>query len=311
MAEHILCIDGGGSKTAAALCDQRGQAVLLPQGPGCNPQDNPDWAQNLQQVLQTAPHPLAHTVIGMPGFGEVPEIDTQVLQVISAALGPDVTVLNDVALACHAAFPEGGGVLLLAGTGAMAMAKKGGQTWRAGGWGPAVGDEGSAFWTGKRVLAHLSQAADGRRPQDGFSDKMAAHMGISLADMSLLGWVNARGHARSEIAALAKQVDALARANSPQAAEILRAAAAALADQARAVARQAGLPEKFKWACAGSVFKAKTVRQGVAASLGTAPVAGAFETLGGGLRVGAKAADWPLTSRFDAALKSLFEKDKI
>ena len=310
MAEHILCIDGGGSKTAAAICDRSGQAILLPQGQGCNPLDNPAWQQNLIQVIQAVPYPLAHTVIGMPGYGETPETDRKVLRVIDSVLGPDVTVLNDVALACRAAFPDGGGVLVLAGTGAMAMASAGGQTWRAGGWGEAIGDEGSAFWIGKKVLAHLSQVADGRLPRNPFAEKMAAHMGIALTDMSLLDWVNRQRHARSGIAALAKQVDELAQEQTAIAADILLGAARELADQARAVARQAGWPDIFKWACAGSVFNAEIVRNGVEACLGAAPESGVFETLSGGLRLGAEAAGWPLDPSFDAALKSLPKKDK-
>ena len=65
-----------------------------------------------------------------------------------------VRVLPDLELAHAAAFAGGSGVLVLAGTGSVALAQgRDGKLRRAGGWGPLLGDEGSAFWIGKRALA--------------------------------------------------------------------------------------------------------------------------------------------------------------
>jgi N-acetylglucosamine kinase-like BadF-type ATPase len=64
-----------------------------------------------------------------------------------------VTLMSDLELSHRAAFAGGPGVLLLAGTGTAALGRDArGRLRRAGGWGPLLGDEGSAFWLGKEAL---------------------------------------------------------------------------------------------------------------------------------------------------------------
>ena len=65
-------------------------------------------------------------------------------------LAENVTVISDVELAYRNAFGERPGVLILAGTGSIALGKnEAGKIARAGGLGPKCGDEGSGFWIGK------------------------------------------------------------------------------------------------------------------------------------------------------------------
>ena len=64
-----------------------------------------------------------------------------------------VAAVSDVELAHAAAFGGGPGVLILAGTGSIAVAKDRQDRWqRAGGWGQLLGDEGSGFWIGRAAL---------------------------------------------------------------------------------------------------------------------------------------------------------------
>src|SRR5881296_3790023 len=64
-----------------------------------------------------------------------------------------VRVISDAEAAYLGALGERAGVLLLAGTGSMALGRDARGRWaRAGGWGPLLGDEGSAFWIGREWL---------------------------------------------------------------------------------------------------------------------------------------------------------------
>jgi N-acetylglucosamine kinase-like BadF-type ATPase len=64
-----------------------------------------------------------------------------------------VRVISDVEAAYLGALGAGAGILLLAGTGSMALGRDARGRWaRAGGWGPLLGDEGSAFWIGREWL---------------------------------------------------------------------------------------------------------------------------------------------------------------
>jgi N-acetylglucosamine kinase-like BadF-type ATPase len=66
---------------------------------------------------------------------------------------PRVLVISDVEAAYLAALGAEPGVLLLAGTGSIALGRDGSGRWaRAGGLGPLLGDEGSAFSIGRAWL---------------------------------------------------------------------------------------------------------------------------------------------------------------
>ncbi|HET8531560.1 MAG TPA: BadF/BadG/BcrA/BcrD ATPase family protein, partial [Methylomirabilota bacterium] len=66
---------------------------------------------------------------------------------------PRVLVISDVEAAYLGALGPGPGVLLLAGTGSIALARDRNGRWaRAGGLGPLLGDDGSAFSIGRAWL---------------------------------------------------------------------------------------------------------------------------------------------------------------
>lgn len=127
-----------------------------------------------------------------------------------------VRVMGDLELAHRAAFSEGPGVLLIAGTGSAALARGRRGAWaRAGGRGPLLGDEGSGFWIGRRWLEGRPDAealALARRP-----DAVAA------------------------VAALARPLLARAAAGRPAERRVAREAADHLARLARRAAAGAGL----------------------------------------------------------------------
>jgi N-acetylglucosamine kinase-like BadF-type ATPase len=76
---------------------------------------------------------------------------------------PDSTiyVAGDHVIAHRAAFGTSPGVLVISGTGSIAFGRnQNGETARAGGWGPNVSDEGSAFWVGREAVTAALHAFD-------------------------------------------------------------------------------------------------------------------------------------------------------
>jgi N-acetylglucosamine kinase-like BadF-type ATPase len=70
-----------------------------------------------------------------------------------SGLARRVRVISDVEAARDGALGDGPGILLLAGTGSIALGRdRRGRLGRAGGLGPLLGDEGSAFWIGRAWL---------------------------------------------------------------------------------------------------------------------------------------------------------------
>src|SRR5262249_33425771 len=72
-----------------------------------------------------------------------------------------IYVAGDHVIAHRAAFGTSPGVLVISGTGSIAFGRnQAGETARAGGWGPNVSDEGSAFWVGREAVSAALHSYD-------------------------------------------------------------------------------------------------------------------------------------------------------
>ena len=66
---------------------------------------------------------------------------------------------SDVQIAIEGALDGQDGIVVIAGTGSIALSLKEGMLQRCGGWGYQLGDEGSAYWIAKKMLnAFLSRS---------------------------------------------------------------------------------------------------------------------------------------------------------
>lgn len=297
---RVLAVDGGGTKTALAVIDRRGQVLERVTGGGVNPFDQPRWDALLSELLTRLTEPYGAAALALPGYGEAQAV-TERQDAFARRLGVPVAVLNDVDAAQVGAFAGGPGLLILAGTGSMVWGRDGaGQVVRAGGWGELLGDEGSAYWTGRQALSALTHVLDGRAPRAALHDRLLAALREEVPDAPsegdlLLSWLVARRHARSEIAALARRLDGWADAGDPDAVACLTRAAEELARQARA-ARQRLPTLGEAWSVAGSFTRSWTVRHVLKRELGAEHFRQAtLPPLGGAALVAARAAGWPLT----------------
>ena len=84
---------------------------------------------------------------------------------LTEQVGGTIEVCGDEEIALDAAFPGGAGVLVVAGTGSnIAGRTSAGVLVNAGGWGPALGDEGSGYWIGHSALKAALRAYDWGEP---------------------------------------------------------------------------------------------------------------------------------------------------
>src|SRR3954470_10450445 len=158
----FLGIDGGGSKTECALADRSG-VIGRGSAESCKMQrvGKERAAQNLRTAIDgaitSAKAQLGAVVsccIGIAG-----ESEPQTTPFITSVLQPifpraTLTVVGDQVIAHEAAFQGGAGVLVIAGTGSIVYARnEQGRSARIGGWGPAISDEGSGSWIGRRAVA--------------------------------------------------------------------------------------------------------------------------------------------------------------
>jgi N-acetylglucosamine kinase-like BadF-type ATPase len=303
----VLAVDGGGTKTDLAVADRTGAIVFRGSAVSTNPMDNDGWRAELDRLFCSAAPLLprvTHAVFGLPGFGEVVRFDALMLSAAAELFPASHRVMNDVELALAGAFLDGGGVLLLAGTGSMAMTRNAaGDVLRVGGWGEVFGDEGSAFWIGRRALAESSRAFDGRLDATGFARGILTGLGLAAdgGNPALLGWLYGTGHMRSAVAGVARIVDALARSGDPTAAAILARAAVHLGAHMAAILHRANAGPATPWSFAGSVFESRAIRDALAARHG-APVPPRLPPIGGGLWRAARDAGWTTDAAWVATL---------
>ena len=165
---YYLGIDGGGTKTACAVGDESRLLATAIAGPSNIVRvGESETRESLEQAVRQAcaaagitPAEVVRTCIGGSGAAH-PELAAKVRQILAAILPTPIDVVGDMQIALEAAFDTGPGVIVIAGTGSIAYGRDPqGNTLRAGGWGFAIGDEGSAHWIGRAAVSAVLRAAD-------------------------------------------------------------------------------------------------------------------------------------------------------
>ena len=165
---YYLGIDGGGTKTTCAVGDESQLLATATAGPSNvvrvgEAQARESLQQSVGQACAAAgitPAQVAHTCVGGSGAAR-PELAAIVRRALAEILPTPIEVVGDMQIALEAAFDTGAGVVVIAGTGSIAYGRDHqGNTARAGGWGFAIGDEGSAHWIGRAAVSTILRASD-------------------------------------------------------------------------------------------------------------------------------------------------------
>lgn len=165
---YYLGIDGGGSKTTCAVGDESSLLATVTVGASNVTRVGETGAREvLQQAIREAcraagidPQLVLRACVGAAGAGR-PEIAGIVRNIVAEIVLGKIEVVGDMEIALTAAFGTGPGVIVVAGTGSIAFGRDAqGRTARAGGWGFAVSDEGSAHWIGRAAVSAVLRAAD-------------------------------------------------------------------------------------------------------------------------------------------------------
>ncbi|MET7388552.1 N-acetylglucosamine kinase [Streptomyces sp. NPDC005529] len=179
---------------------------------------------------------LAAVSVGAAGAAAAPEAAEELAGRLLAQLPADEVAVTSDAVTAHAgALGARAGVVLAAGTGAVAVGIGDDGTFiRVDGWGPWLGDEGSGAWIGLAGLRVALHAHDGRGV-----DTVLLHEATEVfGDLGRLPAVLSREDNPARVAAsFAPRVGLAAAAGDGAAGEIMHAAATALARSVMAAAR--------------------------------------------------------------------------
>ncbi|MFA0778300.1 MAG: hypothetical protein PVTTEEND_002014, partial [Candidatus Fervidibacter sp.] len=167
----LLGIDGGATKTVATAVNERGEVLAVGTAGGASPLIWGDAAfDNIRSacdaaltIAQTDWEEVAFAFIGMAGADEPGSSSHRFAEMqLRSRLPVPFLVDNDGIIAHAGALAGEDGVVVVAGTGAIAIGIAKGQRVRVDGMGHWFGDEGSAAWITLQALRAAARAQDGR-----------------------------------------------------------------------------------------------------------------------------------------------------
>nr|WP_231127913.1 N-acetylmuramic acid 6-phosphate etherase [Mycobacterium colombiense] len=171
--------------------------------------------------------PVDEVIVGAAGALAAPDAARALGDALLKSLGAQrIAVTSDAVIAHAGALSGEPGVVLIVGTGVVALAiDANGALRSADGWGPWLGDEGGGAWIGAAGLRAALRAHDGRGPATTLLDAARARFGAPET------W-SAQLTGAAAVASFAP--DVLAAEGDAAALAIIRGAAEALAATARA-----------------------------------------------------------------------------
>ncbi len=258
----VIGVDGGATKTVAALVLEDGSVLSVGTAGGANPLvwGNAAFA-NIRSacdaaltIAQTDWEDVSFAFVGMAGVDEPNSSPHKfALSHLQSELPVPFALDNDGIVAHAGALAGRDGIVVVAGTGAIAIGIVNGQRVRVDGMGHWFGDEGSATWIALQGLRAATRAQDGRGEPTKLAEVLPkALMVNSLRDAASL--LASGDLTKFDLAFAAVTVTKVAEEGDKVAQKILQDAASSLAESVIAVAKKLArfdLPVSFT----GGVFR--------------------------------------------------------
>jgi N-acetylglucosamine kinase-like BadF-type ATPase len=252
MSLYVLGVDGGGTKTNAAILDEHSHLCGFGRGGPSNLDDlsldviQANISNAIHQACQMAG--LASACFDSAFFGMAGVVsprDRHAIQKIAEAmhLAPPehIGIDHDCRIALAGGLRGRPGIVLIAGTGSSCFGMNAErESWRAGGWAHLLADEGSGYWLGLHAMKIAVASYDGRAKPSVLMELVKRHLG--LTDMNeIMHRLYVVGLSRAEMAALAPIVLDAAAAGDAAAINLIQRGTQELADYVLAVAQHLSL----------------------------------------------------------------------
>jgi N-acetylglucosamine kinase-like BadF-type ATPase len=293
MPQYFLGVDGGQSSTTALIGDDTGRVLGVGRGGPCNHVGASEGRTRFIDAVQSSLR-AACLQAGLPpgvrfrsaclGFSGGPADKASMLDEL--LLSDQTLVTDDAVIALAGATAGEPGIVVIAGTGSIALGRNAGaRTARAGGWGYLFGDEGGAFWIARQALRAALRLEEGWGVPTSLRARLLDYTGRRNIN-DLMHRCYTAEFPRPRVASLSTLVNHAAEDGDPTAVEILDTAARELALLAVAVRGQlfqAG--ESTLVTYSGGVFGSRIVlsrfRDWMASEAGVQVQAPAFSRYGG------------------------------
>ena len=257
---YYIGIDGGGTKTKFDLFDSDKNSIASITTPTIHPAQAS--FKEAVSVLTDAKEKLLANIndsdyvlkvgAGLGGYGINAEYRKKLEDEFSTVFD-EFKLYSDAYAAMLGALAGEDGILMIAGTGSIALAKVGDETFRCGGFGYRYGDEGSAYSIGKALISRALKEADGRLDKSIISDLVADYfdnIGINIIATS--------DFSRDKIAGLAAAASKYVE-NSDSVRDIFLAAAKEISLHIKAIGKNFESGKRIRLSYIGGVFRSEYI----------------------------------------------------
>jgi N-acetylglucosamine kinase-like BadF-type ATPase len=262
---YFIGIDGGGTKTVGALANLNGRILKEVKVGSTNPNkigfDRAIF--NLRKLISKIAK-NKNIKIAFLGLAGGLERDKEKRERIKKELQKffdfPIFVEGDQKIAFRAGSEEKEGIVVIAGTGAIAMGWKGKKEAISGGWDWLIGDQGSGFWIGKKVLEEIGRALDGRRKDFKLRKFIFKKLKIKK-EVDLYKNFYCEDFV-TKIASISKFIDEFSKKGDRFSKKILMEAAKEVSKMATSVIKKLNFEkEKFTVVFVGGMFKSKIFKR--------------------------------------------------
>lgn len=262
MKQYVVGWDGGGTKTAIQIRDLLGNIIHNGQGGPLN--YNSQSEEDIRNTVQSLVHEMEHVAGTLDAFKSICISTAGVCNVkavafiqevlINSGIKCEISIVGDQQSALYGALGKQGGIVLISGTGSICFGKNPqGKTFRTGGWGHLIDDEGSGYAIGRDILSAAVRSYDKRSNSSVLYDEvLKAIQGNSVQDIIQFTYNTAQS--KKDIAALAPLLLPAIIKNDAQAMTICEKAAYELTNLVVTVAKELDL-EKGDLAFIGGILK--------------------------------------------------------
>ncbi len=170
--QYVMGIDGGATKTLLKMSTLEGNLIASYEaGPAnINVVGSRKLKKTLSELIINSVKSAGMDLnkckclcIGTAGAGREKERKMLVRMIKDIGFTQRLIVTDDVITAFHGGVGENEGIIIISGTGSICFGKNSkGESFRTGGWGYIIGDEGSGYYIGRRILNTIMRSYDNR-----------------------------------------------------------------------------------------------------------------------------------------------------
>jgi len=269
--KYVIGVDGGGTKTTAALSDLTGEILKTSTtGPsnlrnlGIEKATSNILKAILEVIDKIGEKEVILILLALAALEEefkpkrkaLKEILLKEPKILKVLKG-EIRVISDQVAAFRSGTDEKTGLVLIAGTGTVARGWRGEKEIKVSGWG-WLNDEGSGFWIGQRGYEALFKHLDGRGPKTQVTELLFKQWKLKNKE-ELMRKIYSEDAVKN-VSLISRAVNEAAKLDDKIAVSILKEAGKELAQTAISVIEKLRLEnQKFPLVLVGGTFKSKIV----------------------------------------------------